>query len=180
MIFCKRRVMGTYECTMMAEREPLPYVVKARSPRCISTVNSDCGRQMVFTHPRRESGFVSLSCHVAEAISSQKPKAKRVSRKTRLTLPEVSEESKKKAPAAIHVPRPRVAKMQQESVTRKEPVGQPLLAKQCSQLQLSKIDGEDVDCVKTAMGEVYAELIRYLTTLERRIETWYVTTTRRC
>uniref|UniRef100_A0A8L8K6L8 Reverse transcriptase n=1 Tax=Heligmosomoides polygyrus TaxID=6339 RepID=A0A8L8K6L8_HELPZ len=76
----------------------------------------------------------------------------------------------KKAPAVTCVPQPRVAHMQRKRVIKKEPVGRSTLAKENAQLSLSKVDGNEVDYVKTAMGEVRAELTRHLSALERRLQ----------
>ncbi|VDO52954.1 unnamed protein product, partial [Heligmosomoides polygyrus] len=85
-------------------------------------------------------------------------------------IPEASEESKKKAPAATRVPQPHVAHAQRKRVIKKEPVGRSTLAKESSQLSLSKVDDDEVDSVKTAMSEVWADLTRKLNALERRLE----------
>ncbi|VDP53109.1 unnamed protein product [Heligmosomoides polygyrus] len=92
---------------------------------------------------------------VPEAVSLQQPEVKRASRKARLGIPEASEESEKKRKRMI----------------KKEPVGRSTLARENAQLSLSKVDGNEVDYVKTAMGEVRAELTRHLSELERRLET---------
>ncbi|VDO61646.1 unnamed protein product [Heligmosomoides polygyrus] len=83
---------------------------------------------------------------------------------------EGTEKSKEEAPAATTIPQPRVAHMQRKRVIKKEPVGRSTLATKNAQLSVSKIDGNEVDYLKTAMGEVRAELTRYLSALERRLE----------
>lgn len=95
-----------------------------------------------------------------------KSEAKGAPRKVRSSLPEVS---KKKAAAAARVPQLGVAQAQRKRV-KKEPVGRSALAKESAQLQLSKDYGDEVGYMKTAMGEVYAELTRYLSALKRRLE----------
>ncbi|VDP51672.1 unnamed protein product [Heligmosomoides polygyrus] len=164
-------VVSTYEGTEMAERKPLPHVGKERAPRSTNSVNSICGRQTVCTDPRRGSGvrFAEPS-HGAKAVFLQKPKVKRAPRKVRLSPSEVSEKSKEEASAATTIPQPRVARAQRKRVIKKEPVGRSTLAKENAQLSLSKVDGNEVDYVKTAMGEGRAELTRHLSALERRLE----------
>ncbi|VDO66878.1 unnamed protein product [Heligmosomoides polygyrus] len=85
-------------------------------------------------------------------------------RKRRTSNPE------KKTPAVVRVLRPRVAQMQRKKVIKKEPVGRSTLAKESTRLQLSKVDGDEVDYVKTAMGDVCAEFTSYLSALKRRLE----------
>ncbi|VDO89101.1 unnamed protein product [Heligmosomoides polygyrus] len=53
---------------------------------------------------------------------------------------------------------------------KKEPIGRSTLAKESTRLQLSKVDGDEVDYVKTAMGDAYAEFTSYLRALKRRFE----------
>ncbi|VDO43761.1 unnamed protein product, partial [Heligmosomoides polygyrus] len=170
-MFREGEVVSTCEGTEMAVRGPLArrrVVGKARAPK---PTNPICGRRTVFIHLRRESGVhLAKLGHVAKTISLQKPEAKRASRKARLGIPEASEESKKKAPAATRVPQPHVAHAQRKRVIKKEPVGRSTLAKESSQLSLSKVDSDEVDSVKTAMSEVWADLTRKLSALERRLE----------
>ncbi|VDO78775.1 unnamed protein product [Heligmosomoides polygyrus] len=101
---------------------------------------------------------------VREAVSLQKPEAKRDPRKVRSSLPEVSEKSKK-APAVVCV-----AQTQRKRVIKKELAGRSTLAKESTRLHLSKVDGDEVDYVKTAMGDVCAEFTSYLSALKRRLE----------
>ncbi|VDO35925.1 unnamed protein product, partial [Heligmosomoides polygyrus] len=170
-MFRKGEVVRTREGAEMAGREPPArrrVVGKARAPK---PTNPICGRRNVFSHPRRESGGRPAEIsHAAEAMSLQKPEAKRAPRKVRLPLPEVSENSKEEAPAVTPIPQPRVAHTQRKRVRKKEPVGRRILAKESIQHQLSKVIGDDVDYVKTAMGDVCAEFTSYLSALERRLE----------
>ncbi|VDO96987.1 unnamed protein product [Heligmosomoides polygyrus] len=172
-MFREGEVMSTYEGTEMAERKPLPHVGKERASRSTNSVSSICGRQTVYTHPRRESGGRSAEIsHAAKAVSLQKPEAKRDPRKVRLSLQEVSQKSKK-TPAVVCVPQPRVVQTPCKRVIKKEPVGRSILAKESTRLQLSKlskVDGDEVDYVKTAMGDVCAEFTSYLSALKRRLE----------
>ncbi|VDP07436.1 unnamed protein product [Heligmosomoides polygyrus] len=87
-----------------------------------------------------------------------------------MSFKEVSEKSKKKAPAVVCVPRPRVAQTQRKRVIKKEPVGRSRIAKESTRLQLSKVDGDEVDYVNTAMGDVGAEFTSYFSALERRLQ----------
>ncbi|VDP10916.1 unnamed protein product [Heligmosomoides polygyrus] len=140
-MFREGKVVSTCEGAEMAER----VVRKARAPKPTATI---CGRRTVFSHLRRECGV-----HLAE-----------------LGIPQASEESKKKAPAATRIPQPHLAHTQRKRVIKKEPVGRSTLDKENSQLSLSKVDGDEVDSVKTAMSEVWADLTRKLSALERRLE----------
>ncbi|VDO23540.1 unnamed protein product [Heligmosomoides polygyrus] len=164
-MFREGEVVSTYEGTEIAERKPLPHVGKKRTPRSTNFVNSICGRQTVCTHPRRGSGVrFAEPIHGTKAVFLQKP------RKVRLSAPEVSEKSKEEASAATTIPQPRVARAQRKRVIKKEPVGRSTLPKANAQLLLSKVDGSEVDYVRTAMGEVRAELTRHLSALEGRLE----------
>ncbi|VDP34292.1 unnamed protein product [Heligmosomoides polygyrus] len=170
-IFRKGEVVRTREGAEMAGREPPArrrVVGKARAPK---PTNPICGRQTVCTYPRRRSGvrFAEPS-RGAKAVSLQKPEAKRAPRKVRLSPPEVSEKSKEEAPAATAIPQPRVARAQRKRVIKREPVGRPTLAKENAQLSLSKVDGNEVNNVKTAITGVCADLTRNLCALKRRLE----------
>ncbi|VDP03809.1 unnamed protein product [Heligmosomoides polygyrus] len=170
-MFREGEVVSTYDGIEMTDREPLwrrRVVEKARAPK---PTNIICGRQTVFNHPRRESGVRSAELsRVAEAVSILKPEAKRGPRKARSSLPEVSRNSKENAPAVTRIPQPRVVHTQRKRVIKMESVGRRILAKEGIQRQLLKVnDGED-DYVKTVMGEVRAELTRYLSALQRRLE----------
>ncbi|VDP22240.1 unnamed protein product [Heligmosomoides polygyrus] len=80
------------------------------------------------------------------------------------------ENIREKSHTATRVPQPRVAHTQCRKVIKKEPVGRSILAKESTRLHLLKVCGDEVESVKTAMGEMCAELIRYLIVLERRLE----------
>ncbi|VDP60761.1 unnamed protein product [Heligmosomoides polygyrus] len=103
-------------------------------------------------------------------MSLQKPEGKKAPRKVRLSPPEVSEKSKEEALAATAIPQRRVAHTQRKRAIKMEPVRRRILAKESIQRQLSKVNGDEVDDVKTAMGEVRAKLTKYLSALERRLE----------
>ncbi|VDP43494.1 unnamed protein product [Heligmosomoides polygyrus] len=163
-MFREGEVVSMCEGTEMAGR----VVWKARAPESTNTI---CGRRTVVSHPRRESVVLLAELsRGAEAVSLQTPEAKRSPRKAHLSLPKVSENSKEKAPAATRVPQPRVARAQRKRVIKREPVGRSTLAKESTWLQLSKVDGDEVDYVKTAMGDVCAEFTSYLSALKRRLE----------
>lgn len=145
-MFREGEVVSTCEGTAMAEHVPLVrsrVVGKARAPKPIITI---CSIRTVFNHPCRESGVrLAELIRVAEVVSLQKPEAKRGPRKARLSLPEVSENSKEKAPAATPISQPRVPHIQRKRVINMEPVERRILAKESIQRQLSKVNGDEVD-----------------------------------